>query len=188
MSRIASIGWGSLIWDPREFPLRSPWFNDGPQLPVEFTRQALDGRITLVIEDAAAPIPTLWALLDVGDITGAREALRRRERIPEHQSHHVGSFDAASGTPPPFHGIGQWMQQRDLDAVVWTALPSRFSGEFRTPSIEEVIAYLQGLQGEVRRRAERYIRRAPLQTDTPYRRRIEAELGWIRRPPESPDE
>ena len=33
---IAVVGWGSLIWDPRQLPVRSSWQPDGPELPVEF--------------------------------------------------------------------------------------------------------------------------------------------------------
>jgi hypothetical protein len=39
-----------LIWDPRELPIRREWFDDGPLLRVEFTRQSNNGRITLLLE------------------------------------------------------------------------------------------------------------------------------------------
>jgi hypothetical protein len=40
------------------------------------------------------------------------------------------------------------------------------------------IKHLSGLTGRAREDAERYIRFTPEQIDTPYRRRIEAELHW----------
>lgn len=38
MGQIAIIGWGSLVWDPRDLPIESPWHDDGPELPIEFAR------------------------------------------------------------------------------------------------------------------------------------------------------
>jgi len=38
--KIACIGWGSLIWDPRDLLVQREWFKDGALLPVEFARQA----------------------------------------------------------------------------------------------------------------------------------------------------
>ena len=39
--KIACLGWGSVIWDPRALPIQREWFKDGPFAPVEFTRQSV---------------------------------------------------------------------------------------------------------------------------------------------------
>jgi hypothetical protein len=61
---------------------------------------------------------------------------------------------------------------------VWTNLPPEFGGSKRIPTVEEIVPYLASCQGEERERAEEYVRKAPRQIDTEYRRKIEAELGW----------
>jgi hypothetical protein len=38
------LGWGSLIWDPRELPIAVEWQTNGPLLAVEFARQSKKGR------------------------------------------------------------------------------------------------------------------------------------------------
>ena len=177
---IACLGWGSLIWNPRGLPIRRYWFDDGPLLPVEFVRQSADGRITLAVESSARPVRVLWALMDTEDTEEACKALGQREGIAEaNLARHVGRWP--QGTAEPHPRIKQWARARDLDAVIWTALPPQLEGVKRTPSEKEVIAYLQRLRGTKRDEAERYIRRAPRQIDTAYRRGIEAALQW--RPP-----
>jgi len=174
---IACLGWGSLIWDPRELPIQRQWFDDGPLIGIEFTRQSKDDRITLVIEDAAEPVRTLWAIMDAGDLELAREALQQREGMPSKDR--IGHWRAGDASPPAIPRLSDWAEARCVDAVIWTALPAKFGrSEGRTPSVDEVLKHLQGLQGAKRDNAERYIRLAPRQIDTAYRRRIEAELGW----------
>ena len=46
------------------------------------------------------------------------------------------------------------------------------------PSIKQVIDHLRTVDYEIRKIAEEYIRKAPKQIDTEYRRKIENEFGW----------
>lgn len=48
------------------------------------------------------------------------------------------------------------------------------------PTGEEVVGLLRALDAAKRPEAEGYVRQAPAQIDTPYRRLIERELGWLR--------
>jgi len=61
---------------------------------------------------------------------------------------------------------------------VWAALGPKFKGNDDVPTADQVIDHLRALQGRTREEAERYIRQAPAQIDTRYRREIEAALNW----------
>jgi hypothetical protein len=101
---IACLGWGSLVWDPRELPIHGRWFEDGPLLPIEFARQSQDGRLTLVLVPGyEAKVRSLWTLFSVGTVDDAREALRRRERVLEkNKSQHIHAWSKAD----PAHAGG----------------------------------------------------------------------------------
>ena len=174
MALIACLGWGSLVWDPRELPMQRKWFDDGPMIKVEFARKSCDGRITLVLDENAGPTRALWAILDATDIEAAKEALKRREGC---SATDIGVWSPGSAAPLLVLGLPHWAEAHGVDSVVWTALPPKFDGKV-TPTVDQVVAYLSDLSGAVRDAAERYVRCAPRQIDTPYRRRIEAALHW----------
>jgi hypothetical protein len=178
---IACIGWGSLIWDKRDLDVDGAWRADGPLLQVEFARQSSDGRITLVIVQGFASVPTLWSVFNTRDLAEAHESLRQREGVPRSRAGDLIA-DWHWGENPvsePDSTISGWAAEKDFDAAVWTNLAPRFAGtDGLTPTEIEVVAYLQTLEGQVRAAAEEYIRRAPRQIATTYRKAIEGALGW----------
>jgi hypothetical protein len=175
---IAGIAWGSLIWNPDPLKLASGWMPDGPLLPLEFVRDSDDSEeLALVLHEAAPAIPTYWARLDAPDLAAAREMLRRREKIRPEYPQCVGSIPNPHGAVDA--RIAAWMARQELDAVVWTALPAKFAGvSRRAPSAHEALAFLAGLEGEVRAKAEEYVRRIPPEIDTLYRSLFADKLGW----------
>lgn len=175
---IACIGWGSLIWDPRGLPIQRHWFSDGPFIRVEFARQSTDGRITLVIENDAVPVRSMWAVMDGNDLKAAKEALRAREGT---KIEYIGEWKPGAEAPSDIPCLSEWASSHGVEAVIWTALKPKFEDKDCVPTVEQVVTYLQSLEGRKRDNAERYVRLAPRQIDTAYRRRIEAELGWTPR-------
>lgn len=177
---IVCLGWGSLIWDPRELRLtdRRPeaWRSDGPELPIEFVRQSSDRRLTLVIDSHSPSIPVLWNSLAVAAPSEAIETLRKREGDTPWQN--IGRWP--DGDDYEYADvIGDWASQRNFKCVVWTALPAQFHGKRnQRPTQDEAINYLDCLPKDTRCLAEQYVRCAPRQIDTPYRQAIAEKLGW----------
>ncbi len=186
--RIGCLAWGSLVWDPRTLPRAGAFRNDGPWLPIEFSRVALDGRVTLVIDSTARSIQTLWVPLAARSLEEAIAALGVREKIAsEMRPRWVGRQrrqDLMRGLgdadPTVRRTIAAWLEDRALDAVVWSALPPGGpDGEAKCPHFDRLLSHLISLEGEARVRAEEYIRRTPRSIRTVYRQRFEEFLGWV---------
>ncbi|WP_380182780.1 hypothetical protein [Kalamiella sp. sgz302252] len=174
--RIACLGWGSLIWKPGALPVKGEWHQDGPSVPIEFSRIGDGGELATAICLNAEPVPVLWAWLATEDLAIACELLKEREAIPEKRIDGIGSLIV---THSPVGMLAKWAQRRDIDALVWTGLPPRCNHiENRVPSLQAALAHLDGLQGEEREHARDYFSRVPKQIDTAYRRAIEENLGW----------
>lgn len=177
--RIACLGWGSLIWDPRELRVgagREAWRSDGPELPIEFARQSSGNRLTLVVLPEGRRVQTLWAEMQTDDIAIARSSLRKREGTL------LSSIAVWPSHERCMHAeiIASWAARNAIDAVVWTAVEPKFDGEVgRIPSAAEAVAYLRDLidRGSSSR-AEEYVRKTPSQIATPHRAVIERELAW----------
>lgn len=183
MSVVACLGWGSLIWDPKTLPIQRHWFEDGPLVRAEFLRKSNNGRITLVLDESAKPVRSLWAIMDTSDPEKARSTLRVREGIPEkNEKRDIGLWTVKEKVPPTILDLPAWAKAHSIDAVVWTALPHKFFKEdsAKIASSKDIVEHLANLTGSTRDEAEHYARNAPPQIDTEYRRVIEAKLGWTR--------
>ena len=168
--KIACLGWGSLIWNPGNLPVASEWFSDGPALPVEFSRVGDNGELATALCANAEPVPVLWSCLAAPSLEAACTALKQREAIPPERDDGIGSL-IIEGQPTGL--ISRWAQVHGAHAVIWTALPPRVNGvEGRIPSVDQAIAYLASLTGEVRQHARDYLEAVPAQINTPYRQTI----------------
>lgn len=183
--KIACLGWGALIWDHRELPIKETWFENGPVLPIEFLRISRDGRLTLVIDNKnGSMVRTLWTLLDCEDIEDAKNKLSLRESGQKFGKTGIKVVDALSiydeiNENIVKQTIFKWLQEMKLDGVVWTALPPKFDGEnYKAPTLDQVINYLKNLNKDKQKKAEEYIRKAPIQINTKYRKKIIEKLGW----------
>jgi hypothetical protein len=117
--------------------------------------------------------------MDSGNLDAAREALRKREGISKDNSNNIGVWSQGKPVPQLIQNLQQWAESHGIHSVIWTALPSKFNEKNgHTPTCKQIIKYLGGLTGATRDNAERYIRLAPRQIDTRYRRQIEATLQW----------
>lgn len=177
---IAFLGWGSLVWNPGALPIHRQWHTDGPYVCVEFLRQSNNGRLTLVLLQDVEPVRSLWATFAGSNLAQAREDLGNREGILRKNIEKcIGSWSRGDPNPACVLNLEPWANAQGVDSVVWTALPPKFDGvDGIGPTVDQAVSYLAGLTGLTRDLAEQYIRRAPPQIDTPYRRRIEAALGW----------
>jgi hypothetical protein len=144
---------------------------------VEFLRQSDSGLITLVLHPSGTDIRSHWALLSVNAIADGIEVLREREGTPKVSA--IGHWSVGESAPEMIADLADWADSRGINHVVWTALPPKFHGEAeRVPSAQDIVGHLKSCAGDIRARAEEYIRRAPRATQTRYRQIIESELGW----------
>lgn len=181
--KIAILGWGSLIWQPKElkYDTELGWNKNGPFLPIEFSRISNNGRLTLVIENNAAKVQTLYAISTYQNLDEVILDLAVREGSSKER---IGWYNKTENDffSKDFEfkdNIREWIKYTDCDAVVWTNLGKKFKDEIKKEhNLENVIEYLEQLTGNTKVIAEEYIRKAPQQIKTAVRKEIEEKLGW----------
>lgn len=183
---IAIIGWGSLIWDPRDLPRKGAWQKGGPVLPIEFSRISCDCRLTLVIDDDNGELlSTRFVRSPRSNLQDAIADLRDREGTVIKRIgfadlvHDEKSLNQYPGQTDVSAAVKLWATETDFDAAVWTALPPSFHQQSgKEFSLDNAVQYLEGLPKNSRQNALKYIENAPEEIDTPLRRRLR-ELGMI---------
>ena len=179
-SRIAILGWGSLLKRPDELSIRGEWHNDGPRLPIEFARISKGGHLTLVIAPRRRLIRTYWALSGHNTLTDAIDNLANREGTSDLEN--IGYVNADGGQrarfPTYIPQLRAWMKRRSLHAVIWTDLEANFQ-EKREKKLttKAAVDYLRARAPSVRAKAADYVQIAPPQSRTQLRPHLEKELG-----------
>ncbi len=78
--KIAVLGWGSLLWDPRDLRLATPFELPGPSLPIEFCRVSKNRRLTLIIDETFGTLCRTYSATSIcNNLSEAVENLRVRE-------------------------------------------------------------------------------------------------------------
>jgi len=188
--RISILGWGSLLWEGgHDFDnWHDIWNPDGPQLKLEFSRisERRLGALTLVIDPKnGTPIEVSWCLSKRKKIEDAVADLRCREGTTNEKISwiRIPRLTTSHDKPPEKEDpIVVWARQKNLDAVIWTALQSNFeqkAGKMFSP--QAAAAYLQGLRAEAKAKAAEYVWRAPAFVRTPLRDYLERESWFAKR-------
>jgi hypothetical protein len=176
--KIAILGWGSLLWEDRpEFDKQhdEPWQYDGPELKIEFSRisTSRQGALTLVLdEDNGSPMVVAWCLSKRKTVEDAICDLRCREGTV---IRNIGCvrLPADISQPPE---IGDWAREKNLDAAIWTRLPSNFGTETKKSfSVAAAVEYIKTLDACGKAKAAEYVWRAPGFVQTRVRNALQRE-------------
>lgn len=182
---IAYLGWGPLVWKKRvkkreRLKIVGSWEQDGPFLPIELARISSDRTITLVLHPDAQDVQTFWVKAITTDVETAVQDLSVREGTTRDN---VAFVCIPNGTrhctviPTVCEGIEQWAKHKELDAVVWTDLPSNFKEVVKMDLNEEnAVKYVFSLPPEVLRLVKIYVRKASKQIDSDILKRLKAEF------------
>jgi hypothetical protein len=186
-SRIAILGWGSLLWDERpEFDEHhGPWEPTGPELQLEFSRvsQTRCGALTLVVDPSnGTKCRVAFARSKRRDPEDTICDLRSREGTTRFN---IGFYFAdgsriQSKDAPTLAAVTTWAAANATDVVVWTDLPSNFQKLCGQPfSVDAAVAHLHSLEGKAKSGAAEYVWRAPSFVKTVLRTALEAE-PWFK--------
>jgi hypothetical protein len=178
--KIAILGWGSLIWDPRDLPREGTWQTGGPILPIEFSRVSTDCRLTLAIDPIhGVPVATRYVQSPRASLDDAIADLCQREGTAKKGVGFMGLGETSCRVEALSPAIRQWGEKHGFEGIVWTDLASNFEAETGVAfSVEEAKSYLVHLPESAADRARKYVNNAPPEVDTPLRRALQ-QGGWL---------
>ena len=174
--KIAILGWGSLIWDIREFNHHiSQWNESNLELPIEFSRisSSRKGALTLVIDPInGVNVKVRYAIAKLPSLEENIQLLQKREGTTLKNIGFVNLIkdEFKSYHPQIAQKIKDWAEKNNFDGVVWTDLKSNY--DKKTGKIfeaKEAFEYLKSLPLEVQKDAFNYINNAPQEVQTPLR-------------------
>jgi hypothetical protein len=178
---IGILGWGSLIWSPRDLKIISQkWQKDGVDLPIEFARISSDSRLTLVILQNFKYVKTLWNSSSYNKLDDAIANLKEREGMPQN-SNKIGYINLVTKEKNSqfefiLNNIEEWASQKKLDAVIWTDLGSNFEEKTQSElNYDNLNLYLNSLNNDLKPKAIEYIVKAPMQIATQFREKLDIQ-------------
>ena len=187
MSKIAVIGFGSLLWDLDDLApkVSGEWkMYEGPILPLEFSLVSRKRHyaLALVIDYGdGAPCPTCVIDSVRSEIGAAIVDLANRERM---EPTNIGFVDRNTGESHSHreetrNTFWNWIEDSTYDGAVWTDGERNFEAlTGRAFSLKTAQDHLRSLQGISLEEARRYIRNAPARVETPLRRALEGAPWW----------
>jgi hypothetical protein len=179
--KIAILGWGSLLWDPRpEFDKQHDdcWKYNGPELKIEFSRKSdsREGALTLVIDEENGTLTKVaWCLSKRSNVEDAACDLRCREGTICRNIRCIVVAEAVTSQNIAGNSVLDWARREKLDAVVWTGLESNF----KPFTVDLALSYLKGLSPAGKAKAFEYFVRAPAFVKTEVRSALEKE-PWFK--------
>lgn len=183
MTKIAILGWGSLLWDtsePQFEEQHGEWRFDGPVLKLEFSRKSASrlNALTLVIDAIhGQECQVAYTLSKRRTAEEAKADLRMREKTSGQNIGYV--FADGSGRQGrdanSVDVILQWAKGAAIDVVLWTDLPGSFDDIPADEFLKAAVHHVQQLSPEGKVKAAEYVWRAPDFIQTPLRKVLQAE-------------
>lgn len=187
--KIAILGWGSLLWDNQEKfkefnkQLGSWQFDDGPSLPLEFSRisQSRGNALTLVIDEENGTLcKVAYAFSKRKNPDDTICDLRCREGTT---INNIGYYFADKSRKYSRNGlsdISEWAKEKNIDVVIWTDLESNFKNRTgESFSIRSALLQIQKLNPESKVKAAEYMWRAPDFINTPLRKALQSQPWFL---------
>ena len=142
---LSHFGFGSLIWNPKGLSI-GKFMENGPTLPIEFSRISRDNRLTLVIDPVNGTMNNVYfAISKHHNIDKVLKEFQKREHIKDELLNvQIGVWDIKNGLfnfgaskfpKEVFDQIRQWAEENGIDAVVFSALARKFKQKLDIPFI-----------------------------------------------------